>query len=95
VAALSHKITIKANRSIEFMLRASIIRLVNQGGGTKIAGFQRMLSGRIKSRVYSYYSLTNNGTVEDSVAIKVDSNFVIAYRASEVTDYRTGKMKPF
>lgn len=79
-------LTIKANQSIEFFLRASIFQLANHEGETKDPGFQRVLSDRIKSRLYTYYSLNNNGIIEDSVAISVDSNFIITYRAPEVTD---------
>ena len=81
-----NELIIKANKSIEFLLRASITGLVNQGGETKTAGFKRMLADRIKSRLYSYYSLNNHSIVDDSTTIRVDSNFLIEYRAPLVTD---------
>jgi hypothetical protein len=78
-----NELIIKANRSLEFLLRASTTGLVNPGENTNTAGFQTMLTDLIRSRLYSYYSLNNNGAVNDSAVIRVDSNFLMEYRAPD------------
>ncbi|MBO9203392.1 MULTISPECIES: hypothetical protein [Niastella] len=82
---LPNELIIKANRSFIFFLRSPLNGLVSHGEETS-AGFQRVLADRIKNRLYSYYSINDNGAIDDSATIKVDSNFLIEYKEPLVTD---------
>jgi len=81
-----NKNTVKPNKPIEFWLRAPIAALINSDGDSSGTEYQRRMTMRIRNSLYSCYSLNKFGAIDDSVAIRVDSNFLIEYRAPMVTD---------
>lgn len=82
------EIIINPNKQIEFLLKGSIKGFVNadKKARSHAAGLQSELLNRIKEGPFYYYSLNDNGVINDSAAIHINKDFSIAYREPLVED---------